>query len=69
MRPCDFYVNRKFLYVISPEFPYYKRYIRANRVCELALPDVKLDRLYKQDLKLREARAELAAKGTRLRKQ
>jgi hypothetical protein len=69
MRPCDFCVGREYLYVVSSEFPHCERYIRANRTCELALPDAELDRLYKQDLKLREARAELAAKKARLRKQ
>jgi hypothetical protein len=69
MRLCDFCTGREFLCVVSPESPHCKRCIRANRVCELAFPNAELDRLYKQDLKLREARAELTAKKTRLRKQ
>jgi hypothetical protein len=68
MRPYDFYVNRRSLCVVSPESSYCERCIRANRVYELALSDAEFNRLYKQDLKLREARAELAIKETRLRK-
>jgi hypothetical protein len=69
MRPYDFCINRGSLYVVSPESAHYKRYIRVNRVYKLASPDVKFDRLYKQNLKLRKTRAELAIKKTRLRKQ
>jgi len=68
MRFCDFYTGRGFLYIISLESSYCKRCIRVNRVCELAFSNAELDRLYKQNLKFREARAELAVKKTRFRK-
>jgi hypothetical protein len=69
MRPYDFCVDYGFFYIMSLESSYCSRCLRANRVCELAPPDTEFDRIYKQDLKLREARAKHAAKEVRLRKQ
>jgi hypothetical protein len=52
MRPYSYYTSREFLCVLNSESPHYKRYFRINRQCELAPPNTKIERLYKQSKKL-----------------
>jgi hypothetical protein len=52
MRPCSYYSTRDFLYILSPESPYYKRYFRVNRQYKLAPFDAEIERLYKKVKKL-----------------
>jgi hypothetical protein len=76
MRPYSYCTSRRFLYVLSSESPYYKRYFRINRQCELAPADTEIERLHKQLKKFfngaREALDRLKkarAKAVRLAKQ
>jgi hypothetical protein len=69
MRACSFYRIYNFLYVIAPESFYCERYFRSYLKCELAPPDAKIERLFKEKERLTFEIAVIYTKISRLRKQ
>jgi hypothetical protein len=47
MRPCQSCMRADILYILSSESKYYEQYVRFTRSYKLAIPYVKLDRLYR----------------------
>jgi hypothetical protein len=68
MRAYSFCYTHNFFYVITPESSYYERYFRSHLKCELALLNVKAERLLKKKERLASEIATAYAKITRFRK-
>jgi hypothetical protein len=69
MRACSFCRIYNFLCVIAPESFYCERCFRSYLEYELAPPDVKVERLFKEEERLASEIAAVYAKASRLRKQ
>ena len=69
MRACSFCRIHNFLCVIAPESPHCERYFRSHLKCELAPPDAKAERLFKEKKRLTSEIAATYTKISRLRKQ
>jgi hypothetical protein len=69
MRVCSFYRVHNFLCVIAPESLYCERCFRLHLKYELAFPDAKIKRLFKEEEGLVSEITAAYTKITRLRKQ
>ena len=69
MRPCQSCVSRGLLCVVSELSEHCEQCFRSKRSCELAPPDIEMERLLRQKKELFDKAMEAKAKATRFAKQ
>jgi hypothetical protein len=68
MRPCRSCVSRDFLCVVSELSEHCEQCFRSKRSCELAFPDIEIERLLRQKKELFDKAMETKVKATRFAK-